>query len=116
MEYQLFIVKDSFKEVINENLIRLLSSFSHDQYYEIQINKIFDYLTLNSIKENLIKKGNSKRLIFEEDKIIFQTPLMEENDEIYIKEGKIYLKINDSSSFLKKMIINSVKNIKFVKI
>ena len=31
MEYQLFIVKDSFKEVINENLIRLLSSFSHDQ-------------------------------------------------------------------------------------
>ena len=55
MEYQLFIVKDSFKEVINENLIRLLASFSHDQYYEIQINKIFDYLTLNSIKENLIK-------------------------------------------------------------
>ena len=50
MEYQLFIVKDSFKEVINENLIRLLASFSHDQYYEIQINKIFDYLTLNSIK------------------------------------------------------------------
>ena len=44
MEYQLFIVKDSFKEVINENLIRLLSSFSHDQYYEIQINKIFDYI------------------------------------------------------------------------
>ena len=41
---------------------------------------------------------------------------MKENDEIYIKEGKIYLKINDSSSFLKKMIINSVKNIKFVKI
>ena len=72
MEYQLFIVKDSFKEVINENLIRLLSSFSRDQYYEIQINKIFDYLTLNSIKENLIKKGNNKRLIFQEDKIIFQ--------------------------------------------
>ena len=64
MEYQLFIVKDSFKEVINENLIRLLSSFSHDQYYEIQINKIFDYLTLNSIKENLIKKDNNKKLIF----------------------------------------------------
>ena len=54
--------------------------------------------------------------IYADVSVDIESEFMEENDEIYIKEGKIHLKINDSSSFLKKMIINSVKNIKFVKI
>ncbi|MGM9859088.1 MAG: hypothetical protein ACI311_07595 [Bacilli bacterium] len=116
MQYQLFIVKDEFKDVINENLIRLLTSLTSDQFYETQYNQIFGYLTLNSIKEDLIKYGNSKDLKFLDDKIIFKTPFMDEYDVIFKKDEKIFIKMNDDSSFLKKLIINSVKNIKFVKI
>ena len=116
MIYRLFLIKNEFKKILTANLIKFIEYQRHDEFFNNQYSYCFDYLTLEFIKDNLSKIESVDDLVMCEESISYKNIFMDDNDVLFKNGENIYLKVNDTSSFLKKTIVNNIKNIFFLEI